>query len=364
MEMIERIAVATLSRQYQVWLGRGLLDQSMPLREVCGGRQILVLSNQTVAPLYLQRVLAHLDGFAVQVELLPDGEIHKSWDNAGRVLTVLASIPASRDVTIIALGGGVIGDLAGFVAATYMRGVRFVQLPTTLLAMVDSSVGGKTAVNLPAGKNLAGAFWQPARVLIDPDVLSTLPKRELCAGLAEVLKYGAIRDRGFFDWLLEHADALLACEPAAVQHAIAVSVRHKAEVVAADETEQGERALLNFGHTFGHAIEAAQQYCGLLHGEAVAVGMLLAARMSERLGHASATDTAALHDLLLRLGLPVAVPAGLLSAQLLALMRGDKKNQSGRIRLILWNGVGQARLPEAVDEALIASVLDAATAGY
>lgn len=351
------IEVATSSRQYQVWLGRGLLGQATPLREALTGRHVLLLSNRTVAPLYLQQVLTHLDGHAVQVELLEDGESHKTWDNAGRVLGALAAMPASRDATLIALGGGVIGDLGGFAAASYMRGIRFVQIPTTLLAMVDSSVGGKTAVNLPVGKNLAGAFWQPARVLADPHTLRTLPARELRAGLAEVVKYGALGDAALFHWLQQHAADLLALQPDALQHAIAASVRHKARIVAADETEQGERALLNFGHTFGHAIEAAQHYHGLLHGEAVAVGMLLAATFSARMGLADAADTEALHMLLHTLQLPTRIPAGLDPAVLLTLMRGDKKNLSGRIRLILWQGIGQALLPQAVDEALILDVL-------
>lgn len=335
-----------------------LLAEAAPLCEVVRGRQVLLLSNTTVAPLYAQRVLAHLGAQQVQTVCIDDGEQHKTWSTAGQVLEHLAAIPASRDCTLVALGGGVIGDLGGFVAATWMRGIAFVQVPTTLLAMVDSSVGGKTAVNLPQGKNLAGAFWQPVRVLIDPTTLATLPGRQLRAGLAEVVKYAALGDPDFFSWLEAHAEALLELDGAAIHHAIATSVRHKAAIVARDETELGDRALLNLGHTFGHAIEAAQHYRGVLHGEAVAIGMVLAARLSTHLGLAAAADGQRLEALLVRLGLPVTVPAELEAGQLLALMRGDKKNVSGQIRLILWDGIGQARRPEAWPDARILEVLE------
>src|SRR5690606_10468040 len=248
-----------------------------------------------------------------------------------------------RDATVLALGGGVIGDLAGFAAACWMRGIDFVQMPTTLLAMVDSSVGGKTGVNLPAGKNLVGAFHQPRAVVADTSTLATLPAREYRAGLAEVVKYGAIGDPAFFAWLERDADALAARAPGAVVRAIAASCRHKAAVVARDEFEQGERALLNFGHTFGHALETADGYRGLLHGEAVAIGMLLAARLSTALGLATAADADRLGALLGRLGLPVAPPAHD-PAELVALMRLDKKNLGGRLRLVLWRGIGRAEL--------------------
>lgn len=334
-----------------------LLAEAAPLSEVVRGRQVLLLSNTTVAPLYAQRVLDHLGARQVQTICIDDGEQHKSWATAGHVLEHLAAMPASRDCTLVALGGGVIGDLGGFVAATWMRGIAFVQVPTTLLAMVDSSVGGKTAVNLPQGKNLAGAFWQPVRVLIDPTTLGSLPTRQLRAGLAEVVKYAALGDPDFFAWLEAHVEALLALDSVAVAHAIATSVRHKAAIVARDETEQGDRALLNLGHTFGHALEAAQRYTGLLHGEAVAIGMVLAARLSACLGLATATDAERLANLLARMGLPVTRPAGLATEHLLALMRGDKKNLSGQIRLILWDGIGRARRPEAWPEARILEVL-------
>jgi 3-dehydroquinate synthase len=266
---------------------------------------------------------------------------------------------ASRDATVVALGGGVVGDLAGFAAACWMRGVRFVQLPTTLLAMVDSSVGGKTAVDLPQGKNLVGAFHQPAAVLADTATLDTLPDRELSAGLAEVVKYGAIADADFFAWLEDNAEALMARNPDALAHAIATSCRHKAGIVARDETEQGERMLLNFGHTFGHAIETEQGYGGLLHGEAIAVGMVLAARLSADMGRAPWSDTARLAALLERFDLPVALPPGLPGEALLGRMKLDKKAVSGRIRLILWSGLGQAEVVPDVPESEILPVLEA-----
>ena len=291
--------------------------------------------------------------------VLPDGEVHKSLASADRLFTALAKSGASRDATVIALGGGVVGDLAGFAAALWMRGVSLVQIPTTLLAMVDSSVGGKTAVNLSQGKNLVGAFHQPRAVLIDPLLLATLPKRELRAGLAEVVKYGAIGDGAFFSWLEHHAEALLTLRPDSTAEAIERSVRHKAGVVARDERENGERALLNFGHTFGHAIEALGEYRGLNHGEAVAVGMILAAELSARIGMATSADYNRLNDLLARLGLPTRIPPGQTASQLLEAMRLDKKALSGELRLVLWRGIGQAELVAAVPDTKILETLKA-----
>ncbi len=273
--------------------------------------------------------------------LIPDGEAHKSWDTLHDLLTRLLELQAERSTTLVALGGGVVGDIAGFAAAIYQRGMRFVQIPTTLLAQVDSSVGGKTAVNHPLGKNMIGAFHQPDAVLIDPDCLRTLPAREVAAGLAEVIKYGAIRDAAFFGWLEGHVDRLLARDPAALEEAIAVSCRIKAGIVAVDERESGERALLNFGHTFGHAIEAAQGYGNWLHGEAVAAGMAIAARLSQRRGALAAGDTARLVDLLQRSGLPVAAPAMPLE-RWLKLMAQDKKVADGAIRFVLLEALGWA----------------------
>jgi 3-dehydroquinate synthase len=303
-----------------------------------------------------------LAGLAWSHFLLDDGEAHKSFANVERVLEALAKLGATRDACVIALGGGVVGDLAGFSAACWMRGIDFIQMPTTLLAMVDSSVGGKTGVNLPAGKNLVGAFHQPRAVVADIDTLATLPDREYRAGLAEVVKGAAIGDEPFFAWLEAHADALAARDEAAVIEAIARKVAYKAGVVARDETEQGERALLNLGHTFGHALETAGRYTTLLHGEGVAIGMLLAARLSERQGMSVAADSARLQRLLVRIGLPVAIPPGMDAEQLLALMRLDKKNTAGTLRLILWRGIGKAEIVAGVNENDVLAVLREATA--
>ena len=356
------IDVTLGARSYPVWIGRGLLGDSTRWRARLRGRHALVVSNTTVAPLYLERVAQGLAGLTWSQFLLDDGEAHKSFANVERVLEALAKLGATRDACVIALGGGVVGDLAGFGAACWMRGIDFIQMPTTLLAMVDSSVGGKTGVNLPAGKNLVGAFHQPRAVVADIDTLATLPDREYRAGLAEVVKGAAIGDEPFFAWLEAHADALAARDEAAVIEAIARKVAYKAGVVARDETEQGERALLNLGHTFGHALETAGRYTTLLHGEGVAVGMLLAARLSERLDMSAAADTARLQRLLVRIGLPVAIPPGMDAEQLLALMRLDKKNTAGTLRLILWRGIGKAEIVAGVNENDVLAVLREATA--
>jgi len=347
--MSQVVRVELGARAYEVEVGSGLLS-SPRLAALVPGAQAFVLSDANVAPLYLAKVQAALAGKQVHALVIPAGEQEKSLARFGEAMQALASAGASRDATVIALGGGVVGDLAGFAAACWMRGVRFLQLPTTLLAMVDSSVGGKTAVDLEAGKNLVGAFHQPAAVLADLSTLATLPARELRAGLAEVVKAAAIADAAFFDWLEAHAEGLIAGDEALLEHAIATSVAYKAGVVARDEHERGERMLLNFGHTFGHAIEAAQGYGGLLHGEAVAVGMLLAAKLSTQLGRAPAADAQRLHALLARLGLPTALPAGLPAPELLARMRLDKKAVSGVPRLVLWRGIGQAEVVRDVTE--------------
>ena len=344
------------SRRYPIRIGPGLLtSDDWPTR--LRGRHVLVISDENVAPHYLDGVLARLADKIVAIRILPPGEREKSLARFAEALADLARIHASRDAMVIALGGGVVGDLAGFVAACWMRGIDFLQLPTTLLAMVDSSVGGKTAVDLSEGKNLVGAFHQPTAVIADTAVLSTLPARELRAGLAEVVKYGAIADPDFFAWLEANAQTLLARDPDAITTAVERSCRHKAAIVARDETEQGDRALLNFGHSFGHALETADAYGGLLHGEAVAIGMVLAARLSSTMGMAPAADGERLAALLQRLGLPVAVPAGSDPVRLLELMRLDKKNLSGRLRLILWNGLGQARIVPDVDDATVRECL-------
>ncbi len=346
-------------RAYPIHIGPGLLADADLWRASIHGRQVLVVSNETVAPLYLQRVLDGFGDLHAEARVLPDGESFKTLEQTGRVFDALAAMGASRDACIVALGGGVIGDLAGFAAACWMRGIDFVQMPTTLLAMVDSSVGGKTGVNLPAGKNLVGAFHQPCAVFADTSTLDSLPGREYRAGLAEVVKYGALGDAGFFAWLEQHAQALNARDTDTVAEAIARCCAHKAAIVARDETERGERALLNFGHTFGHALETECGYGTLLHGEAVAIGMCQAATLSAQLGMSDIADGPRLAALLATLGLPVAPPAGLDPDALLAHMRLDKKNLGGRLRLILWHGIGRAEIVGNVDEARIREMLAA-----
>ena len=353
------ITVELGSRRYPIAIGAGLLADST--RFAIAGRHVLIVSNDVVAPLYLERLRTTLlagNGALIVSELrLPDGEAHKTLESVASVFAALAELKANRDATIVALGGGVIGDLAGFAAACWMRGIAFVQVPTTLLAMVDSSVGGKTAVDLPQGKNLVGAFHQPRAVVIDTDTLATLPQRELRAGFAEVIKYGALGDANFFAWLDQNAEALLSRDASTLTKAIAHCCAQKAGIVARDETEQGERALLNLGHTFGHALETLTGYGALLHGEAIAIGMVLAAKLSARLGLASDVDAARLEQLLDRFGLATALPAGVDADRLLELMQLDKKNLSGRLRLILWRGVGQAEIVKDVDEGTIRQVL-------
>ncbi|MEO5558553.1 MAG: 3-dehydroquinate synthase [Dokdonella sp.] len=343
-------------RSYPIWIGAGLLDDADRWRAAIRGSHVLIVTNTTIAPLYLDRVRAGLHGFAHASLVLPDGEAHKTLANSGAVFDALATLGATRNATILALGGGVIGDLAGFAAACWMRGIDFVQMPTTLLAMVDSSVGGKTGVNLPIGKNLVGAFHQPRAVIADTETLATLPDRQYRSGLAEVVKYGAIGDLVFFEWLERNTATLNARDSAALIEAIASSCRHKAGVVARDEHEHGERALLNFGHTFGHALETASGYGTLLHGEAVAIGMVLAAQLSADLDRAPRADTERLADLLAALHLPVTLPRSD-PAHLLALMRLDKKNVGDSLRLILWRGIGKAEMVADVDTRAIKAVL-------
>lgn len=366
-DSLRRVAV-TGATPYTITIGPGLLDDGELLAASLRGRHALIVSDDQVAPLYLERVRTALRAARPELRLathvLPAGETSKTLDNFGAVIATLADLGASRDACLFALGGGVVGDLAGFAAACWMRGIDCVQLPTTLLAMVDSSVGGKTAVDIPQGKNLVGAFHPPRAVIADTAALRTLPARELRAGLAEVVKYSAIRDPLFLQWLAAERESLLAGDDAALAQAIARSCEHKAEIVARDPLEKGERALLNFGHTFGHAIEAEQGYGGasadnLVHGEAVAVGMVLAARLSARLGLAPETDADTLRALLADFGLPVQVPAGLAPEALLARMRLDKKNLAGRLRLVLWHGIGQAFVATDVDEAAVLALLAA-----
>ena len=356
MNAVAQVDVALGDRSYPIWIGDGLLADAARWNSAIRGRHVLVVSNTTVAPLYLAKVLDGLGGFSHASLVLPDGEVHKTLACAGDAFAALAALGASRDASVIALGGGVVGDLAGFAAACWMRGIDFLQFPTTLLAMVDSSVGGKTGVNLAAGKNLVGAFHQPRAVVADTATLASLPAREYRAGLAEVVKYGAIGDPAFFAWLERHVDALSARDGAALVHVITTSCRHKAAIVARDELETGERALLNFGHTFGHAFETLGGYDGLLHGEAVAIGMLLAARLSAALGRAPAADADRLAALLGALGLPVAQPVHE-PQRVLDLMQLDKKNLGGRLRLVLWRGIGHAEIATDVPAHAILDLL-------
>ena len=325
------------------------------------GRHALIVSDSQVAPLYAQRVQAALAAARpdakIALHVFEAGEASKTLANFSGVIDALAALGATRDACIYALGGGVVGDLAGFAAACWMRGIDVVQLPTTLLAMVDSSVGGKTAVDIAQGKNLVGAFHPPCAVIADTAALRTLPPRELRAGFAEVIKYGAIVDAPFLDWLDADADGLLAGDDAVLAEAIARSCAHKAAIVERDPFERGERALLNFGHTFGHAIETEQGYGGLNHGEAVAVGMVLAARLSTLLGLADAADGERLRALLERFGLPTTLPPDLDPAALVARMRLDKKAQGSGLRFVLWDGAGKARVVADVAEARVLDVL-------
>ena len=348
-------------RAYPIHIGDALLDQAALFAPHVGGRRAAIVTNMTVAPLYADRLdhTLQLAGAATQRIALPDGEAFKTWESLERIYAALLEARADRHTVLVALGGGVVGDIAGFAAATYQRGIAHLQVPTTLLAQVDSSVGGKTAINHPLGKNMIGAFHQPCAVVADTATLATLPPRELAAGLAEVVKYGAIHDAAFLDWIEQAAPRLLARDADALGHAIERSCAIKAQIVAADEREGGVRALLNFGHTFGHAIESAMGYGKWLHGEAVATGMVLAARMSARLGRITNAEADRLANLLSRLGLPVAPPAFPLESWL-EFMGRDKKNESGRITLILLDALGRASVVRDAPEPALRELLLAA----
>jgi 3-dehydroquinate synthase len=328
-------------RSYPILIGEGLLRQSDLVRRHLSARDILVVSNTTVAPLYMASLVEVLSESRVVEAILPDGESHKTLATVARILDVLVANRFGRDCCVVALGGGVVGDMAGFAAACYQRGVAYVQVPTTLLAQVDSSVGGKTGVNHPGGKNLIGAFHQPSAVIADASTLSTLPVRELRAGLAEVIKYGLLGDAPFFDWLEVHMDDLLAVDPSALSYVIQRSCEIKADIVARDEREQGDRALLNLGHTFGHAVESATHYTQWLHGEAVGAGLLMAAAMSHECGMVEAIQVDRLRRLLERVGLPVRID-GVAPEVALEHMRIDKKALGGRMRLILLRKIGES----------------------
>jgi 3-dehydroquinate synthase len=346
-------------RSYRILIGAGILSEPGIVGRWLPGKQVLVVTNTTVAPLYLSRILAGLTAYDAQSLVLPDGEQFKTLGLMNQIITELLRLRFSRDACIIALGGGVIGDVAGFAAACYQRGIALVQVPTTLLAQVDSSVGGKTAVNHESGKNMIGAFHQPRVVISDPEVLATLPRRELCAGMAEVIKYGLIRDPDFFQWLEQNLDRLLALEGDALEYAIERSCAIKAQIVSEDETETGVRALLNFGHSFGHAMETALGYRLWLHGEAVAAGMVVAADLSARLERIDAVSMQRITNIVQRCGLPTGLAPGLSAQAVRALMGVDKKSKSGRLRLVILDAIGSASIVSDVDEEMLLAALNA-----
>ena len=358
----QTVDIALDERSYPILIGPGLLDSPAAFDRAGAGSSALIVTNTTVGPLYadqLARVLAPRHS-AVRQLALPDGEQYKTWESLNRIFDELLGHGADRKTTLYALGGGVVGDMTGFAAACYMRGVPFVQVPTTLLAQVDSSVGGKTAINHPLGKNMVGAFYQPQAVICDLDTLKTLPPREMSAGLAEVIKYGPIADMAFFDWIEAHIDALRAGDPAALAHAVRRSCEIKAHVVGQDEREAGLRAILNFGHTFGHAMEAGMGYGAWLHGEGVGAGMVMAAELSRELGLVDAAFVQRLRRLIERAGLPVrgaVIDATDNAGRYLELMRVDKKAEGGEIRFVVIDGPGRAAVRAAPD-ALVRQVID------
>ncbi len=344
-------------RSYPIHIGPGLLNHPNLFVPYIRGKQVLVVSNETVAPLYLQKVLDSLQGFTVATVILPDGEQYKTLEVLNRIFDSLLENRFNRNCCLIALGGGVIGDMAGFAAASYQRGVDFIQIPTTLLAQVDSSVGGKTGVNHPLGKNMIGAFHQPRCVLADTDTLNSLDDRQLSAGTAEIIKYGLIREPDFYSWLDSHINKLLERDTQALVYAIEKSCQCKAEIVAADERESGQRALLNLGHTFGHAIETGTGYGQWLHGEAVSVGMLMAADLSARHNWISHQDVQQLEQLLKTAGLPTEPPASLSPERFKKLMAVDKKALDSGLRLVLLTAIGTAQVscdfkPNLLDQTL------------
>ncbi len=355
---LERVAIDLGDRSYQILIGEQLLNAASTWADLPKASAALIVTNTTVAPLYAQRLQAALAPLYKQVHTvaLPDGESHKDWQTLNLIFDELLGKGADRKTVLFALGGGVVGDMTGFAAACYMRGVPFVQVPTTLLAQVDSSVGGKTAINHPIGKNMIGAFYQPQRVVCDLDTLQTLPQREMSAGLAEVIKYGPIADMAFLDWIDTNLDALLARDPKALAHAVKRSCEIKAWVVGQDEREGGIRAILNFGHTFGHAIEAGLGFGEWLHGEAVGCGMVMASHLSQRLGLVDEAFVSRFTALVERAGLPIVGPK-LGADEYLHHMRVDKKAEAGEIKFVLIDKLGTAIVRGAPD-ALVAQVID------
>jgi 3-dehydroquinate synthase len=356
--VLKTVNVELASNGYPVYLGGGILpDRSLWDRHLGDGKTLIV-SNDVVAPLYLDPLRSALDGREVDVHIIPDGEPEKTIETWYGILDKLISMQARRDANLVALGGGVVGDITGFAAASYMRGIRFLQAPTTLLAQVDASVGGKTAINHPKGKNLVGAFHQPQAVIIDSATLATLPAREFNAGLAEVVKYGAIRDTAFFDWLERNISPIRGRSSNALNQLIYESVRNKAEIVTTDEKESGVRALLNFGHSFGHALETATGYSRFLHGEAVAIGMVTASRLSEIRKLCPAGSARRLANLLLAFDLPVQLPGDIPISKLVEALALDKKAIASGLRLILLKAIGEALIDQESLEADIVAALE------
>tara|TARA_R110001592_G_scaffold86031_5_gene254079 strand:+ start:1177 stop:2256 length:1080 start_codon:yes stop_codon:yes gene_type:complete len=354
--MIE-LKVGLGNRSYPIYIGEGLLDKTELFAPFIAGKKVMIVTNETVGPLYEQQIRKALGGYTVDTVTLPDGEQYKNWESLNLIFTALLEKAHSRKTTIVALGGGVVGDMAGFAASAYQRGVDFVQVPTTLLSQVDSSVGGKTAINHPLGKNMIGAFYQPKAVIIDILSLQTLPEREVSAGLAEVIKYGLIREPDFFFWLESNIDFLKKLDPEALAYAIKVSCSCKAEVVEIDEKEGGLRAILNLGHTFGHAIENFEGYGAWLHGEAVGAGIMMAVQLSFLQGWIGESDILRVKNLLERSGLPSYGPEGMMAQDYLSLMAVDKKVMDGTLRLVLLRSLGVAIVTDEFSEAHLNKVL-------
>ncbi|WP_076541982.1 3-dehydroquinate synthase [Shewanella sp. UCD-KL21] len=355
---MQQVQVELGVRSYPIYIGQNLLQQSAYLTDYLSGKKALIVTNDTIAPLYLQQAQQAMASCSdIGVVVLPDGEQYKDLTHLNLIFSALLENNYARDCVIVALGGGVVGDMAGFAASCYQRGVEFIQIPTTLLSQVDSSVGGKTAVNHPLGKNMIGAFYQPQLVLIDTDCLSTLPAKEFAAGMAEVIKYGVIWDGEFFSWLEQNVDPLKALNTEALSYAIAKCCQIKADVVTQDETERGVRALLNLGHTFGHAIEAEMGYGVWLHGEAVATGTIMAAVTSQKLGLIEQKDVDRITRLMLAFDLPISSPESMNFADFIKHMQRDKKVLAGQIRLVLPTSIGSADVFSDVEESLLADVI-------
>ena len=356
---MQTLTVDLGERAYPIHIGSGLLGNADLLTPHIAGKQLLIVTNETVAPIYLDKLKQGLSGYSVDVVVLPDGEAYKTLETLNLIFDAALSGRHSRNTTLIALGGGVVGDMCGFAAASYQRGVNFIQIPTTLLSQVDSSVGGKTGVNHALGKNMIGAFWQPQLVLADVAVLETLPARELSAGIAEVVKYGLLGDAAFLDWLEQNMAALVARDPAALTYAVHRSCQNKADIVARDEREGGIRAWLNLGHTFGHAIEHSLGYGEWLHGEAVAAGMCMAAEMSERLGWITSADVARVRKLVQAANLPIRPPQQMTSAQFISAMSVDKKVLDGQLRLVLLKSLGESIVTADFPQQILMDTIEA-----